>query len=249
MKTRPAHILDNQYKRRSWSIKTVDRLILMELLQSLLFITALFLTLVFVLILFDELDEIIEHELSFFAGLTYVFLCIPHEIAKASPIIVTLTVVLAIGRMVQRNEMLMLFIGGYHPFRIAAPLVALLFTIMCGLYVMNEFISSRMAAKAEMLLKMSHDTGNLDTMQGFWLYGEEGRVFHINEYRPLTQTISGLTIFEFRGENETISSRMDAEQARYNPEEGAWNLFNVQAHYVQGDGSILRQSYEEHPYM
>lgn len=236
-------------QNRTWGIKTVDRLILLELLQSLAFMTALFFSLAFILLLFDELGDIIENELSFFTGLTYVMLCIPHEIAKASPIIVTLSVVLAIGRMVHRNEMLMLFIGGYHPFRLAAPLIGLLLVIMAGLYFVNEFVSSRFSAKAEMLIQMNRDTGSLDTMQGFWLYGEEGRVFHIHEYRPHSQIMYGLTIFEFRGDQETVSARLDAEQARYNDEAGAWNLYNVQAHYVQKDGSILREQFEEHPYM
>ncbi len=234
---------------RSWGVKTVDRLILMELLQSLAFMLALFFSLAFILLLFDELENIIENDLSLISGLTYVLLCVPHEIAKASPIIVTLTVVLAIGRMLHCNEMLMLFVGGYHPFRLAAPVVGLLVAIMIALFFVNEYVSSRFAKTAEMLIQLSRETGSLDTMQGFWLYGQEGRVFHIHDFQPHSQTVHGLTIFEFRGDKEAVSSRLDAEKARYDTLKGAWNLENVRAHYVQDDGSILREQYDEHPYM
>lgn len=230
-------------------IKTVDRFIIVELLMALAFMGALFFTLAFVLLLFDELGDILEQQLSFVTGIVYVLFCIPHEIAKASPIIVTLAVVIAIGRMVQRNEMLMLFVGGYRPFRLALPLVAVLVSLMIGLYFMNEYISGPLAARAEILLKINQEGESLDTMQGLWLHGEQGRIYRIDQYHPQNQAIAGLAIFEFRGGNETVSARLDAREALYDIEAGAWTLHDVNAHYIQDDGSIHREYFETHSYM
>ncbi|MBI1387699.1 MAG: LptF/LptG family permease [bacterium] len=230
-------------------IQTVDRFILAELFSAMAFLSALFFTLSFVMLLFDEFDEILENNVSFVTGLAYVLLNIPHEMVRACPFIVTLSVIVAVGRMIQRNEMLMLFVAGYHPFRLAAPLLAVFVAIMGGIYFINENISGPFAAKADMLLRWNQENDAMESMSGLWMHGEQNRIFRINEYKPHQQTIEGLSIFEFRGERDNVSARLDAETAVYDTEQGAWTLRQVVAHYIQPDGSVHREQYPEFSYL
>ena len=222
------------------SLKTVDYLILKEFIRAFIFIFALFLAIAFVLILFEELDSMVESGSSFGICFTYVMLRVPHEIIKATPMVVSISVAFSFGRMIRHNEILMLYIAGYRPVRIAKPIAIALVFLIIGFYWTNENISAPFAEKAHILMKtqIKGGTQGLSSASEIWLLGQNNRIYLANNYYPYNQSIQGLHIFEFKGLNNTISRRLFAKQAIY---KDYWILHDVVDHIIFPDGSIRRE--------
>lgn len=232
-------------------LHTVDRFILTEYLMSLAFMLGLFFVLAFVLVLFDSLDTLLAYNASPSAGIVYVLLKLPHQIVKASPIVILLSVVTAAGRLIRNNEMLMLFVAGYSPLRLLAPLVGLLLVYVAGMFLVNELISGPASARADRIMAFQIRGGgdNLASASGLWMHGHGDRIYRVNQYHPYTQTIHGLTIFEFHSNDRTVRTRLDADLAVWNPVAGVWELSGVVAHYIEPDGGVRREMFNRHEYM
>ncbi|RJP22953.1 MAG: YjgP/YjgQ family permease [Candidatus Omnitrophota bacterium] len=231
-------------------LKTVDFLLLKEFLSALLFIFSLFAVIGFVLVLFDDLDVILDHEASFSLGLAYVLLRLPHTVVKATPIVVILSMVISVGNMVRHNEILMLYIAGYKPLRLCIPLAILLSWFIVLLFFANEYICGPFAGRAQMLMitQIKKSGHGLSGQTGIWLYGEGDRIYRARAFFPESQKIGGLTIFEFKGPNRTLSARLDAESAEMNMRVGGWTLHQVVSRHIKEDGSVKREKFDEYPY-
>ncbi len=231
-------------------LKTVDLLFLKEFLLALFFIFSLFVAIGFVLVLFEDLDEMRNYGATFGLGLIYVLLRLPHIVVKATPIVVVLSVVVAVGNLVRHNEMLMLYIAGYKPLRLGAPLAVVLSILIAVLFLANEYICGPFAGKAQTLMETQiKRTGQgLAGQSGIWLLGEGDRVYRAQSLFPGSKKVAGLTIFEFQGKNRTFTARLDAERAEMKPESGTWILYGVVHHQINEDGTIKRELHDKYEY-
>ncbi len=231
-------------------IKTADFLILKEFILAFAFIFSLFAVIGFVLILFDELDAIINNSASFGVGMAYIFLRLPHTIVKATPIIAILSVVISMGNLVRHNEMLMLYIAGYKPTRLSAPILGALASLIVAMFLFNEYVSGPFAGRAHTLMetKIKKTGQGMTERSGIWLHGEGDRIYRAQTYFPDSRKVGGLTIFEFKGPNRTLSARLDAESATQNQGVGGWILKKVISHQIHEDGSIKREIHDSYPY-
>ncbi len=221
--------------------RTADYYILKTFSWALLFVFALFTVLAFVLILFQELDDFRQNNVSFGTGLMYVLLSVPHEVVKAAPIVVVLAVVVGIGTLVRHNEMLMMYIAGYTPLRLSVPLAVMMSLLLVFLFWFNETVCGPFAAKAQTLkmLQMYGSNRGLSGVGGIWMHGEQDRVYHAREYFPYSHMLKGLSIFVFKGENRTLSERIDAEQAVWLENTLNWRLDHVRVFQIKGDHAAL----------
>ncbi|MBD3266320.1 LptF/LptG family permease, partial [bacterium] len=205
-------------------IKTVDLLIAKTFLRSFFGVLLLFVVVGFVIVLFNEFDNIRENNIPFGVGLTYILLYLPHELVLATPIIVVLSVILGIGNLVKNREMLMLYVSGYTPMRLGIPLSLLMGLLVLFMFFFNEYVSAPMAARAQELWRMrinANEEGFI-TASGIWLHGEGNRVYHVREYHPHLNQLRGLMIFEFLGDGHTFSARLNAAEGVWNPTAGGW---------------------------
>jgi len=231
-------------------VKTVDVFILKEFLWTMAFVFSLFLAIAFVMVLFDELEVMRTHQASFRLGIIYVLLRLPHEIVRASPMVVVLSMMISIGNLIRHNEMLILNIVGYSPLRLAAPLATALGVLILGLMVFYESVCGPLANQAHTFMEMriKGSPQGLAGDSGIWLYGEKDRIYRARDFFPYTREIRGLSIFEFAGAERKNPVRLDAEVAVWNPSVGGWNLKNVVARTIQEDGSVKRDLYPSYFY-
>ncbi len=231
-------------------IKTTDRFILSELIRSFIFIFTLFVCIAFVIIMFEDLDIIMENNATFGVGLFYFILKVPHLVVKATPMIVVITIVVTMANMIHHNELLMLYIAGYSPSRIAVPIGIALMLMIVMVFIFNETVSSPFAKRAHIIMEtqIKKSQEGLVGTGGIWMHGTEEQVYRAGDYIPNTKTVMNLDIFEFRGENNTLSRRLHAETSIYNPNEGTWRLYNVIDHHFREDGTITRDILDEHSY-
>jgi len=232
------------------NIKIVDFYILNEVLRAFAYVFCLFLSLCFIVVLFEELDTILASDSSFTIKIVYVLLNVPHMVVKAAPIIVVISIVTAIGNMLRHNEVLMLYIAGYSPLRIGSPIAISLTILIVMLFVINETISGPFASQAHLIkeTQIKANSSGLVGDGGIWMHGQEDQIYKAGNYIPHTRTIENLEIFEFQGPNRTLSRRLFADSSTYNPQNGMWTLLGVVDHHIHTDGSITRDWLDEHEY-
>lgn len=231
-------------------VKTADRFLLASFLRVLLFVFSIFAAIAFALVLFDDLDRIREYGLPLNTALMYVSLRAPHEILKTTPMIIVLSVMLFAGDMIRHREMLMLSVAGYSNLRLAAPIAAFLAVLVAALFFAYERAAGPAAAMAHNLLESrAGGGGGLANQSGLWLPGKKGRVFFARNYIPYLNEVRGLSVFTFEGPGETLSERIDAASARWDPEgPGIWILEDVTARFIREDGSVRRETHEIQTY-
>ncbi|MEW6237722.1 MAG: LptF/LptG family permease [Candidatus Omnitrophota bacterium] len=223
-------------------LRTADVLILKELWRTLAFNLGLFAALSFTLVLFTDLGKMMEYNASFGPCVSYIVLSFPHEWVKSIPIVVVLSVVAAMVSLIRHNELLMLFIAGYSPLRLAVPIGAALAATILTFFFVNEDIAGPFAAQARAIMQIRIKGGGLGVSGGpeLWLHGEGDQIYYAREYSPYAKEIKGLTIFRFQGPNKTLSARYDAERAVWNEAKGAWRVKDMVAREINEDGSISR---------
>jgi len=231
-------------------MKLVDRFIFSETLRVFVFIFFLFVCLAFVIIMFEDLDIIMENNASFGTGLLFFVLRVPHMVIKAAPMIVVITIVVSMANMLRHNEILMLYIAGYSPIRLTIPLGIALSGLIVILFILNETICAPFAKQAHILMEtqIKRTSDGLVGSGGIWMHGVENQVYRAGNYIPSTQTIENLDIFEFRGKNKTLSRRLHAKKSIYKPNEGTWELKDVVDHHFHVNGSVTRDQLNKHTY-
>ncbi len=228
--------------------RTADFYILKTYMAAFAFVFALFVAIAFILLLFEELETFLSHDVSFGVGLTYVVLRVPHELVKAAPMIVVLAMVSAVGALLRHKEMLMLYIAGYTPVRLSFPLITMMGTLILGLYWFNEYVSGPLSIRANTLMQMrikgSQEglTGSLSS--GVWIYGMGNRIYRARAFFPIDNRLETLSIFVYQGINQTLSEWIDAESAVWSAEKKYWNLHHVFIHKIQPSGITLTEHQE-----
>ncbi|MGC9328887.1 MAG: LptF/LptG family permease [Candidatus Hinthialibacter sp.] len=229
---------------------TVDLYILRTFLAAFSFIFFLFIAIVFVVVMFEELDAFDDNRVTFGLGLTYVFLRMPHEMVKAIPMIVVLSMVIALGNLIRHKEMLMLYIAGYTPIRLCAPLAMFLIVLIAALFWVNENLCGPFSARAQILMetRIKENRDGLTGEAGVWIYGEGNRIFRAQTFYPVSNQIDGLSIFVYQGQNQRLSEWIEADRAQWNPHNGKWTLHHVTIHNILSDGSFTTQQRESFDY-
>lgn len=227
-------------------IKMADFFILRTFLTSFSFVFSLFIAIAFVVILFEELDTFRDRDIPFGLGLTFVFLRVPHEMVRAMPMIVVLAMVGSIGNLIRHKEMLMLYIAGYTPIRLAAPLLVFMSLLLVALFWLNENLCGPLAARAGALLemRMKGNSEGITGTAGVWLYGEGSRIIRASTFYPMNQRIEGVNVFVFQGKDNALSRRIEASHAVWNPNVRQWTLGGVVVYTIQEDGQIQMEQHD-----
>ena len=230
--------------------RTLDALMLRTWLIRALFLFALFVVIAFVLVLFDELDSLREYHVPWTVGMAYILLQMPHEILKATPMVVVLSIMAAVSDMIRHNEILMLYVAGYSSVQLALPIAVALGILVMSLFFLYENVAGPASAKAQHLLeaRIQGEQGGLGSRTGIWFPGSDNRIFYIENYFPYLHELRGVTILAFQGENRTLSERIDAEVARWQPQTGFWKMENVTARRLGPSGEMQRETVASQDY-
>ncbi len=230
--------------------KTVDLLLLKRFAQVLFFLFLLFLSISFVLVMFDSMRDLMEAEAPLHLSTFYILLRVPHEILKATPLVVVIGISLLVSDLMRNNELIMLLIAGYSPLRLLAPIAGMLVSLVLVLFLLYENVAGPASLMAHNMMETQIKGGGtgLSLSRGIWMHGENNRIYYVDTYLPHEMKLSGFTMFEFRGPNQTISQRFDAESAVWQPTTGFWTLQNVTVRNIHPDGSIDRDIKAEDDY-
>jgi lipopolysaccharide export system permease protein len=233
-------------------MKTVRRLLYLEILQAVAFASLAFLALFFFIDFVDELDEIGHRGWTLLDALWSCALAIPGHFYELFPITVLIGTIYALARLAQSSEFTILRTAGLGPGRALMLLTVLGLAFSALTFVVGDIVAPT-SDQMSTLLRARANGGIGLARGGAWLRdgghgGEPGgapaRRFSVNVGASDGEEYRAVRIFEFGPRGELLS-RTEAERGRVD-DEGVWTLDDVtRMDWQEGpDGRTLTR--EEH---
>ena len=208
-------------------IKILDRYIIKQFLQTIFFGILAF-TVIFVVIdMMENLDDFIDHNVSYEIAIEYYIVFIPEIIRLMLPIAVLLSCLFTVGKMSNLSELPAIKSSGVSFFRYMAPFLATallisLFSVYFGGYVTPE------ANKRKVYIEQNYmKKGIVRTGGNIYFQDSDNRVVNIFLYDTRLDQANRVTIQEY---DKIIKTRMiyriDAQRMKFDSASGNWILYN-----------------------
>jgi LPS export ABC transporter permease LptG len=165
---------------------TLDRYILARFGAILVGCAATFFTLFGVYELISLLDDLVERNLPFSTGFSYLKYRSPWIVTQVLPMSCLVATFLAIGIMSRFNEVTALLASGTSIYRIAAPVVVVTIAISATAYVNQDYLEPYANQRAAQIKDMIRGRSPRSYGPGErrWVFGEEGRLYNFRNYAP-----------------------------------------------------------------
>jgi len=191
--------------------------------------------LVFVVELFDRIDEIISNHAGLFTAAEYFFFQVPVVAYRLVPILAMLAAILAISSLSRESEVVAMRAAGVSLYRIAWPILQAGMGLSLLLFLFGEMVIPQFHHQADFIkqTRIRHREANekLRT-RNIWLRGEGGRIYYARHFVPASSTLEGVTWFDFDPTFRMVS-RTDAQRMVW--EDGRWRIENsVERHFLTG---------------
>lgn len=227
-------------------MKTVRRLLYVDVVSAVVFVAVAFLSLFFFIDFVDELGDVGKDYSAIHAAL-YSLLELPGHLYELAPIAVLIGTIYALSRLAQSSEFTILRTGGLGPGRALSLLMALGVAFGALTFVVGDYVAplSERAA-AEMLArikgKMFHGRA------GSWLKDrqmtpEGERSFSVNVAAAAGGGLIGVRIYAFDDQGRLIE-RVAAETGRVD-DAGLWTLTDATVTDWRGAAAAAEQGTAE----
>ncbi len=203
-------------------MKTLDRYLWRHLWRLFLFLTLIFLLLFDLFELLNQLDQIGRGSYTLSKALIFVFLTSGNKLLDLLPIITFLAILLGLGQLLDRNELLALEALGYSKRRLFVTVILALLSWSLPLWGISETGLKRVEEKAWQLKTKALSQESLTLYgEGFW--ARQGEVF-LKVKKVLDDgLLSGIEIFRFEGER--LREYLSAPLGKITP--GRWILWKA----------------------
>ena len=224
-------------------MKTIRRLIYVEVLKAVAFVTLGFLSLFFFFDFVDELQSIGQPGTPGYGAaqaLMYVALLIPSHLDELLPIAVLIGSIFVMARLAQSSEYTILRTSGLGPWRALRTLLVLGLGFVILTFAVGDYVSPASGRVAQLLKSRYQGTFSMVGYTGAWLREKQGDKSYAVNVASISRNamLKDLRIFEF-GPNGLLVSHTSAAQAHIS--NGVWTLVGVeQQHYDTGNADKVR---------
>jgi lipopolysaccharide export system permease protein len=213
-------------------VKTIRRLIYIEVLKAVAFVTLGFLSLFFFFDFVDELKAIAKPGLGYGAAqaLLYVALLVPSHLYELLPIAVLTGTIFVMARFAQSSEYTILRTSGLGPWRALRTLLLLGLGFVVLTFAVGDYLAPASDRTAQ-LLKARFQGGDLLVGNtGAWLKEKQGHMSYAVNVVSMARdgTLKDPRILEFDA-NGFVTSQITASSAR--AVDGHWALVGVEQQY------------------
>jgi len=212
-------------------MKTVRRLLYLDIAASVAFVAAAFLSLFFFIDFVDALDGVGRNGRTVWHALLMTALELPGHLYELSPIAVLIGAIYSLARMAQSSEYTILRTSGLAPARALSLLAALGVLFAAITFIVGDFIAPA-SERASVLLQARTGGGLKLDGSGAWLkekrsLPEGDRSYSVNVAGASAGgELVGIRIFEFDADGRLLSRTQAAEG--HVDREGSWTLRNAQ---------------------
>ena len=215
--------------REGADVNTIRRLIFLEVLWAVGFVTLGFVSLFFFFDFVEELQSVGRTTIATYQlvhALTYVLLMVPSHLYELLPIAVLIGTIFVMARFARSSEYTILRTSGLGPWRALRTLLQLGMVFVLLTVAIGDYLAP-LADRSAQLLKARYQ-GRITTGQtGAWLKERQAYSQYSVNVRALESdgSLRGVRMFEFDNQGFLISMTQ-AEQATISADD-AWNLSGV----------------------
>ncbi|MBI4846391.1 MAG: LptF/LptG family permease [Candidatus Omnitrophica bacterium] len=220
-------------------MKIIKEYILTQFLKIFSGCLLLFISLSWIIDLFDHLDEIIKAKVPLYVLCDYYFSLTPFIFVNISPIIIILATIFTLSSLNRHNEIMAIKAIGINLWSIIW--IFLSFGIIMSIvsFSINEIIKPESYLHSitlkEEYFKPIANKGQPQILKNLTLYGSNNRIFIINSYDIKRQEIDNLIISENNKKNNVIR-QIVAKRTQW--VEGFWVFYDCIISEFDDDGAL-----------
>lgn len=203
----------------------LDRYFIREIFKYLGIILTAVIGIFLAIDFFEKIDDFLEAGLPMHRAAVFFMLRIPFVVAQISPLAILLSVLIVLGLMNKRNELLALRSGGVSMLFFLRSIAALgvLFAVL--LFINADVLVPITFSKASRMYTREVDKEEViaSREKNIWIKGNRS-ISHIKYYNPSNQTISGITLYFF-DEKFRLVRQVDAEKGVF--ETDGWRFYDI----------------------
>ena len=199
----------------------LTRYLLKEILKVMVAILSIVVAIYIFIDFIEKSGKFIQAGLSFQRTLTFFIYNIPSIISQITPVVILLSVLIVLGIMNKKNEILALKSCGVSIYVLLKPLLILGMVLACILFFLSNSVVPLSSQKANQIW-MEEVRGKRATLttaeQNIWMNGNS-RITHIGYFDPVQNIIKDVTIYFFN-KNFRLIRRIDALEGLYPLKDG-----------------------------
>jgi lipopolysaccharide export system permease protein len=215
-----------------------SRYLIRECLSVLLLVILMFLVLYLIVDFFERLDLLLRNHAAPISAVRYFAFKIPLMVTQIMPPAVLAAVLLSLGMLSRRNEIIAFRASGVSLVQTAFPLLVLAATLSIGTLLWNEAVVPYCTRAYQDVnhveIRKQPQRGVLNQRE-IWYHGTDG-FYNIDEIEPRSKLLLGLIIYR-TNPDFNLRSIIEVPSARWNGL--AWVTTGAIEHSITSDGQIV----------
>ncbi len=207
----------------------LDDYILREFITTFAMVLVSFVMLMLVFTLFELLGDIIRNRTPLVTVGEYLINLTPSMIYTITPLGVLVAVLITFGILTRTNELTAMKATGISLYRVVVPVLVIAATLAVALFLFDESYLPTANRRQEALRSVIKGTPAQTFLRPDqqWIFGKEepgkpGRIFYYQFFDPDHDRFANISVFEFNPENFSLSRRIFASSAHWEPQLNQW---------------------------
>jgi lipopolysaccharide export system permease protein len=219
-------------------VRILDRYLLSAYWRFFRLTGGALLAIIFIVDLFEQIDDIIKNDVGVFAAAAYFAANLPVVGFRLLPMIALLAAVLSLGSLARDSEVIAMRAGGVSLYRTVLPLLQLGVVLTVLTFLFGEMVFPELHAKADQIkaANIKKDTAEEDLQRtNIWLRGNDRRMYYAREFEPAQRALLDVSIFEFDPVYH-LTERIDVERMEWRGD--VWLLSGVTEYRIAPGGEV-----------
>jgi LPS export ABC transporter permease LptG/LPS export ABC transporter permease LptF len=228
----------------------LDEYVIKEFLLTFAMVLVTFVMLMLIFTFFELLGDIIRNRTPLVTVGEYLINLTPGMIYLIAPLSVLIAVLVVFGILNRSSELTAMKASGISLYRIVVPILAIASVLAVSLFLFDELYLPQANRKQEALRNVikGKPPQTVEHPGQKWIFGQQqpgkpGRIFYYEYFDSATDTFGNITVFEFSADSFTLSKRIFAATARWEPTLNTWTFADGWVRTFAGD-----EIQEYHPF-
>jgi len=209
----------------AYDLKIITRYVTREYLKMLAYSLMTFIVIYLIIDFFERIDMFIKYKTPTATIIRYFAFKVPFIVYQMLPIAVLLSTLLTMGILSKNNEVTAMKSGGMSLVRITTPILLIGLLITLFTFVGSEYVTpytNMQVSRIKNNVKQKK-ARTFSKHNRIWYSGKD-MIYNIDYFNAKTNTLHGVTVFNFDDEFNLLR-RIDAAAGAYKA--GEWFLFDV----------------------
>lgn len=227
--------------RRSFPL-ILDDYVLREFLSTFVMVLATFILLMLVFTFFERLGDVIRNRTPLVTVGAYLFNLIPSMLYTLMPLGVLVAVLVTFGVLNRSSELTAMKATGISIYRVIVPVLVIAAVLAVSLFLFDESYLPAANRRQEALLSVIKGKPAQTFLRPDqkWIFGEQqpgkpGRIYYYQFFDPDHDRFANLSVFEFDPDTFSLTRRIFAETAHWDPPLHQWIFEDGWDRHFQGE--------------